>query len=178
MRLVFASVVAALAIVAAGCGGGSDENTTTTWADGVCSAVNTWTAAVQSAGDTLRDTSSLSVDSATSAVQSVIDATATLKTDVESLDPPELEGTDQAQQTVTDLTDTLESGADTLQQTLDTSGGGVSGLLERISTITSELGKMASAVGQAVTELQSNDAAGELKQAFEDADSCDAVFGS
>ena len=58
------------------------------------------------------------------AIQGVIDATKTLAEDVKTLDPPDLDAADQAQQTVSGLADTLETDADSLQKTLDESGGG------------------------------------------------------
>jgi hypothetical protein len=180
MRIAFASVVAALAvIVAAGCGGSSgSEDATVAWAGGVCSALTSWTSSVQSATTTLQDTSSLSAQSVTDAVQSVIDATTTLADDVKGLGKPDLDAADQAEQTVTELSDTLQTDADTLQKTLDESGGGVSGLLARVSTLSGTLTSMASAVGQAFSQLEQLDATGELEQAFKDADSCDSLTGS
>ena len=65
---------------------------------------------------------------------------------MKTLDPPDLDAADQAQQTVSGLADTLETDADSLQG-LDESGGGTPGLLDRISAITTTLGSMASAVG-------------------------------
>jgi hypothetical protein len=50
--------------------------------------------------------------------------------------------------------------------------------LENISTITTTLGSMASAVGQAFTDLEGLDAADELRTAFESADSCADLAGS
>jgi hypothetical protein len=178
MRIAFASVVAALAIVAAGCGGdGGSEDATATWADGVCSALDSWTSSVDAARTTFQDTGNLTVDSVSGAIQGVIDATNTLADDVQDLEPPDLDAADRAQQTVTDLASTLQSGADSLQQTLDESGGGVGGLVDRITTITGTLGTMASAVGQAFTDLRQIDATGELEQAFSDSDSCDQLVG-
>jgi hypothetical protein len=179
MRLALGSIIAALTLVAAGCGGSDNsQDATTAWADGLCSALTSWTGSVQGASETLQDTSSLSADSVSGAIQSVIDATATLADDVQALGRPELDAADEAQQTVTSLSDTLQTGADTLQKTLDESGSGLSGLLQQISTITSELRSMASAVSKAFSQLEQLDATGELEQAFNDADSCDTLVGS
>jgi hypothetical protein len=133
---------------------------------------------VQDAGASLQDTSSLSAESIETAVQSVVDATTTLASDVKDLGRPDTEAGQQAQDTVSELSGTLESDAATLQQAFeDASGGGMTGMLESISTITQTLASMASAVGQAFTELQDMDAADELETAFENADSC-ADLGS
>ena len=51
------SSLAVLAVLAAGCGGGgggsSDTESAQDWADGVCSAINTWTDSLKSAGQSL-----------------------------------------------------------------------------------------------------------------------------
>lgn len=176
MRGAVAASVALLAL-AAGCGGSSDETSATeTWANGVCSALQTWTDSVQSTASTLQDPSSLSADSVTAALNDVIDATSTLASDVKSLGPPETESGQQAQETLNQLAGTLEDDAGTLQDLLDSGGGsGINGLLDQISAVTKTLSSMASAVTQAFEDLQNLDAKGELQDAFENADSCDSL---
>ena len=71
-------------------------------------------AAVQDAGASLQDTSSLSADSIEAAVQSVVDATTTLASDVQDLGRPDTEAGQEAQVTVSGLSDTLEGDAATL----------------------------------------------------------------
>ena len=46
-------LVLALALAAAGCGGGKKEPTAQDWANGVCSAVSTWTTSLKSIGSSL-----------------------------------------------------------------------------------------------------------------------------
>ena len=64
-----------LAVLAAGCGGGGGGGNDTTsaqdWADGVCSAINTWTDSLRSAGQSLSG-GNLSKDSLESAAGDVI----------------------------------------------------------------------------------------------------------
>ncbi len=180
MRRALAPIVVAFALAAAGCGGSSDEgDATQAWAGGLCSALQTWSDSMQAASTTLQDTSSISPESIAGALGSVIDATSTLATDVKALGRPETESGQEAQQTVTELADTLETDAASLQKTLDTAGGaGLGGVLDQLATVTRTLGSMASAVGQAFQELQKLDAKGELQDAFESADSCDSLVSS
>jgi hypothetical protein len=174
VRSAVAIVVAVVALALAGCGSSDDGNDATqAWADGLCSSLQSWTESVQSAGTTLQDTSALSPESVGGALESVIDATSTLADDVKALGRPEIESAQQAEETVNGLADSLQTDANTLQQSLDDADeAGLTGLLEELSTITATLGSMASAVGQAFTDLQELDVQGELESAFTDADSC------
>ena len=180
VRTVVGIVVAAVALVGAGCGSSdSGGGETESWANGLCSSLQTWTEAVQAAGTTLQDTSSLSPESVGGAIEGVIDATSTLADDVKGLGRPDIESGQQAEETVTELADTLQADADTLQKAIDDAGGaGITGVLEQLSTITQTLGSMASAVGQAFTELQALDVQGELESALTDAGSCSGLAGS
>ncbi len=173
MRIAVGIVIAAVALLGAGCGSSDSGGGTEAWANDLCSSLQTWSESVQAAGATLQDTSSLSPDAIGGAIEGVVDATSTLADDVKRLGRPDTESGEQAEETVTALADTLQTDADTLQKALDDAGdAGLTGLLEQISTITKTLGSMASAVGQAFTDLQELDVQGELESAFTDADSC------
>jgi hypothetical protein len=178
VRVVVGIAVAAIAVLGAGCGSSDSGSATEAWANDLCTSLQTWTEAVQAAGTTLQDTSSLSPESIGGALEGVIDATSTLADDVKGLGPPDVESGEQAQETVTELADTLQTDAATLQDALDEAGdAGITGLLEQISTITQTFGSMASAVGQAFSDLQELDVQGELESAFTDADSCADFVG-
>jgi ABC-type transporter Mla subunit MlaD len=178
VRIALAATVAVLALVA-GCGGSDEGNATEQWASGVCSALQTWSESVQGAATSLQDTSSISPDSISTALNSVIDATSTLATDVKTLGRPDTESGQQAQETLTQLATTLEGDAAELQKLLDTSGGaGLGGVLDQLGTVTKTLGSMASAVGQTFDDLQQLDVKGDLQDAFESAGSCSSLVGS
>jgi hypothetical protein len=179
VRIVFGIVVASVALVGAGCGSSDEVSATESWASDLCTSVQTWSDAVQAAGTTLQDTSSLSPESVGDALEGVIDATSTLADDVTGLGPPDTESGEQAQDTVTELADMLQTDASTLQSALDDAGdSGLTGLLEQISTITTTLGSMASAVAQAFSDLRELDVQGELESAFTDAEACDGLARS
>lgn len=171
MRSLGALGLVSLALLAAGCGG-SEENGTVAWADGLCSALTTWTASLETAATTIRE--SPSAESLNAAVGDVIEATGTLADDVKGLGPPETEAGQQTEETLTELADALEEDASTLQQTLDQAAdGGLTGLLEAVPAVTRTFASMANAVGQAFTDLEQLDAKGELEQAFQGAESCE-----
>jgi hypothetical protein len=168
MRSLGALTLVSLALLAAGCGGSDDA--TAAWADGLCSALTAWTASVEAAATTIRE--SPSADSLSTAVDDVIAATGTLADDVKGLGRPDTDVGRQAEETLTELAGSLEEDASTLQQTLDQAGNGLTGLLEAAPAITGTFGSMANSVGQAFTDLEQLDAKGELEQAFQDAESC------
>jgi uncharacterized phage infection (PIP) family protein YhgE len=177
VRRALAVSTVVLALLASGCGGSSDEDATVAWANGLCASLTTWTSTFESTAQSLQDTGSLSEESVTAAVDDLVAATKTLADDVESLGPPELDSADEIEQSLTDLSDALQEGVTTIETTLDESGGGVSGLLESAATLTTTFGQMANAIGQTFSELEDADVKGELEQAFQDAESCDAITG-
>ena len=88
-----ALLVVALAGVAAGCGGSSDDETTAdptaAWASGFCSAVTTWTDDLQSITQQFTDTSNLSQDGLASAADDARTSTQELVDSLKALGAPE-----------------------------------------------------------------------------------------
>ena len=111
------SSLAVLAVLAAGCGGGgggggsSNTESAQDWADGLCSALNTWTDSLKSAGQSLSG-GNLSKSSLESAGNDVKDATAQRKDDLNGLGKPELSSGDEAQQSVEDLSNKIQQDVD------------------------------------------------------------------
>ena len=166
-----------LAALAAGCGGGGGGGNETTsaqdWADGVCSAINTWTDSLSSAGQSLSG-GNLSKDSVESAANDVKDATAQLKDDLSGLGAPDTQSGDQAKQTTDELSNNIQQGVDTIDGAAKdaTSGGSI---VTAITTVTSTLSTMASQVQTAFGELEKLDPGGELDSAFKNASSCKSL---
>lgn len=165
-----------LAVLAAGCGGGGGGDETTSaqdWADGVCSAINTWTDSLRSAGQSLSG-GNLSKDSLESATNDVKDATAQLKDDLSGLGTPDTESGDQAKQTTDELSKNIQEGVDTIDGAVKdaTSGGSI---VTAVTTVTSTLSTMGSQVQTAFGELEKLDPGGELESAFKNASSCKSL---
>jgi hypothetical protein len=102
-RSILAATVAGLALLAAGCGGSDDSSTDTSatseWADGLCSAINTWTTSIGSIGDTI-SAGDISKDSLTTAVDDAKSATETFTSDIEDLGKPDTEAGQQAKESI------------------------------------------------------------------------------
>jgi len=166
-----------LAALAAGCGGGGGGGNDTTsaqdWADGVCSAINTWTDSLRSAGQSLSG-GNLSKDSLESAAGDVKDATAQLEDDLSGLGAPDTKSGEQAKQTTDELSKNIQQGVDTIDGAVkDATNGG--SIVTALTTVTSTLSTMGSQVKTAIGELEKLDPGGELESAFKNASSCKSL---
>ena len=178
---VFAAV-AVVAVVALGCGGSDDEPSADTssssgtsaaaWADDVCSSLVTWQNVVTEAGSTLNDPKDLSVNALKDVVEGVVDATATLVTDVADLGPPDTDAGDAAQTQLKSLSDDLESQADVMSKAIATDSDTVTELLANLSTFTGALSSMKADVETTLKSIDGLDGGAELKDAFADAENC------
>lgn len=179
-RWLFLGVVAAAAAVAAGGCGGDDSSGTpaaTEWAGGLCTAVTTWKDSVTGATDSLQG-GNVTADSLKSAAADVEDATRTLADDLKGLGRPDTEAGQQAQETIDTLSGQLSDGADTIESAVEDASG-VSGALQAVSTVSSAFVTMGKQVSTAVSDIQGLEGGQELKDAFQQADSCSSyVSGS
>jgi hypothetical protein len=171
-----AAVVAALALVAAGCGGDSEPevSASTQWAGDLCTAVDTWQSSLASITSTL--TSDPTKDGLESAASDARDATETLIDTVKGLGSPDTESGDQAKSTVDSLADSLQTNVDTVENAVEDVSG-VQGLLTAVSTVSAAVANMTSELSSSLTELQSlGNVDNELRQSFSEAESCNGVI--
>jgi hypothetical protein len=173
MRWLLVSALAT-ALLVAGCGGdsgnGSDTTSPTEWADGLCSAVTTWTESLTSSEQTLQG-GNLTKESLQSVAGDVEDSTKTFVDDVKGLGKPDTEDGQKAKDELDGLTDELNSGADTIKSAVDDASG-ASSVLGAISTVSTTLQTMGQEVSSTFKQLEQLDPAGELEQGFQEADSC------
>jgi hypothetical protein len=184
LAVAWLAAVACIAVPAAGCGGGGNESggTTTTgtepvveWANGFCTAVISWKDQLTKIGQDV--VSSPSKDSLQQAVDDVKDANHKLSEDLSDLGKPDTESGQKVQQSLDDLSST----ADTEGQKIDDAvndASGVSGLLSAGATISSSLSAMYAAISNTFTALEDQDVKGEMKTAFDQANSCSSLRGS
>ena len=98
-----AALVAALALIAAGCGGDSEPevSASTQWAGDLCTAVSTWKSSISTIASTLAGNPTK--DGLESAASDAQDSTETLIDTVKGLGSPGTESGDQAKSTVESL---------------------------------------------------------------------------
>ena len=168
-KALLAAVLVSLVVVAAGCGK-SKPKSATDWANGVCSAVSTWTTSLADAADSLKN-GNVTKDSIQSAADDAQDATKTLRSDLKKLGKPNTQSGSEAQDTVNQLSDQISSGVSTIEDTVK-SVSSVSGALSAVTTVSSTLTTMNNEVTAAYQKLSSLDPGGELQQAFQQAPDC------
>jgi hypothetical protein len=166
------SILLAAAALAAGCGGGDDDSAASVWADDVCSAITDWTGSVASTAETL--SGNLSEEELRDAADDLESDTQAFVDDLRDLGTPDTEAGEEAQATLDELAGAVESSISTISDAVDEAAG-ATGVLAAVSAISTALSALADQVAVAFTELEALDAAGELEQAFEDADSCDEL---
>jgi hypothetical protein len=166
----------AAVVLAAGCGGSSQPETTTDWANGLCTAITTWKSSITSAADSLKggDISKASLQSAYDDVRS---ATSTFEDDIKGLGKPDTQAGEQAKDLLGSLAQEVDDGVQTIKDAVD-SASSVTGILKAVSVASATLGIMASQVSLTFRQLRNLDAAGELESAFKDADSCASLTAS
>jgi len=173
-KTLLATVVAALALLAAGCGG-SDESSsaspTDEWADGFCTAITTWTDSLQSVTDQFSSPSSLSTSAFEDAASDIKSSTQTLVDDLKGLGTPDTESGQAVKDSVDELSTTLESEVADIESAVD-GVSGLTGLPSAISSITTSLSAMGTAFASTLQSLESADVKGELQTALEDSPAC------
>lgn len=191
LTFALAAFVASFALVAASCGGDDESSSQTTtgsteasagasggeWADSFCSALTTWKDDLEQAAEPLADLSSLSEESIQQAADDARTATATLADSLKGLGRPDTSSGDQVRGSVQDLAAELENGANEIETAVE----GVSSAADipsAVGTITTTLTRIDTEVDGAVQTIEDADASGELKTAFDDADSCQELTNS
>ena len=164
------AVVAAL-VIAAGCGGGDDSSAAEQWASSACSAVNTWMSSIESIGDRVKeDPTKEGVDKA---YDDLMRSTQTLVDDLKGLGPPETEAGQEAEDAVNALADDLDQSLEEMQTAIDdAAGAGATGILSAISVVSANLATMGDDVSSTVDSLEQLEGGQELKDAFDNAESC------
>jgi methyl-accepting chemotaxis protein len=174
-RIAFLAVVAALALVAVGCGGSDDdENPAAAWASGFCSAVTNWTDELQTVTSQFSDTSNLSQDGLQSAADDVTSATDELVDDLRGLGAPETEGGEEIRSALDSLSTTLESEAASIEETVEGISG-LTGIPSAITAVTTSLSAMGNAFASTLQTIESADTGDELQTALEDSPECAGI---
>ena len=165
------AVCAAAIALTTGCGGGDgdDASATDEWASSVCTAVDSWRTSVDAAADAIqadptREGIQEAADDLTTATEKLVD-------DLNGLGRPETEAGQEAQESVDALTNELEQSVTTMENAVDDASG-ASGILNAVSVISGNLVTMGQSVTSTLTSIQELEGADELRQAFEQADSC------
>ena len=172
--------VVALATLAAGCGGKSSSSQSTSaastsaadWANGLCSAVSTWSTSVQTTTTSLKG--NVTEDSLKSASADATKATDEFVNDLKGLGTPDTESGKKAKETLDTLAGQLKTNVQTIDKAVNEASG-TSGALKAVSTVSSTLVTVGDQVTTAFTSIQQLDTKGELDKAFRNSEECKAL---
>lgn len=168
-RALVAALVAVAALLAAGCGG---EPEAQSWAGDVCDELNEWTEELrgiaqdaEAEGDVL-ETYRERIDAAE-------DATRDLAEDLADLGPPETEAGTEIEEELQTLADDLRARLALIRtQTEELQAGSLSAFLEGLAAIAEEVESAGAEIRASLDRIGELDPAGELRDGFEEADSC------
>ena len=176
MKLALAPLALAVVLVA-GCGGGGSSSSSSSpspqdWANGLCSAITTWSNSVKTAGESLKSGSLTEADlkNSTSEIKS---ATNQFAEDLKGLGKPNTDAGQQAKDAIDKLSTEINDDVDTLSSAVDdAAGNGTKGAVTAASSIATSLSTMSTQIAAAASKLQQADAKGEIEQGFRDAPAC------
>jgi septation ring formation regulator EzrA len=169
-------LTALLAFAAAGCGG-SDPSATEDWAGDVCSAVSDWQDQIEkSAADIREQLQSPGVDTLEAIkneITEAADASIDLSENLKSLEPPDTEAGDQAQQELEALGDQVDKTVDKTRETIEglPENASLTEVAEAVAPLLPSIQALATNVSGSITSLKERSS--ELKESFDKADSCE-----
>jgi methyl-accepting chemotaxis protein len=174
--VALALVVAAFALVAAGCGDDDEETSATAaWAEDFCTKVTQWQDEIEQIGDDLLD--SPSAEAFEDASQEASDTTDAFIEDIRELGGPETESGQQVEDSVNELADVVEEEKAKIEEAADDAEG-ATGALGAVSEIGTSISAMATALQSTLQAIEDGDASGELETAIEDTPACDELTGN
>jgi len=169
-------IAALLAFAAAGCGG-SDPSASEEWAGDVCSAVGDWQDQIeQSAADIREQLQSPGVDTLEAIkneITEAADASIDLSEELKSLEPPDTEAGDQAQQEVDALADQVDETVDKTRETIEglPENASLTEVAEAVAPLLPPLQALVTNVSATLTSVKERGS--ELNEGFQKADSCE-----
>lgn len=175
-----AGFVAVLALLASGCG--SSQSAEEKWANQVCGPIVTWQKQIKQlvsdAKSAVTSPSSGTIDTLKSDAQQAVDATSTMKSDLQSVGPAPGSDGQTAKQTVTTFTSQMTQIVDSLKSNLSgvSSSTSASQALTSLQAASAQISPLLTQAKSTVSSLEQTSS--DLKSGFQDASSCDSLTGS
>ena len=170
MRSYLAVVLVAILVgLAAGCGG-DDSNATQDWADSVCTDLNGWVSSIQTTVKGLTDKGlNIQKSDVTAAVDDAQSATNDLSSSLKDLGPPPDDSSaQQAKSELDQLGSEIQKQLDNVQQATSSNAS----TIQLAQTVGAAVSASAAAAKSTFETIQSLDVGEDLKNAFQDSDSC------
>jgi hypothetical protein len=172
-RALVGAIVAVAAALAAGCGSSDSSSGTTPtseWADGLCSAITTWTSSLTAISATVKE-GGLNKDTLSSAIDDAQTSTDTFTSSLKDLGTPDTDAGQQAKDSVDKLAADIDDDMQTIQDAVSNASG-AAGLISAVSTISTTLKTAGQQVSSTIEGFKSLDTKGELESAFTAAPGC------
>jgi len=168
-------VIVAAVVIARVADDDSGSLDTTAWADSVCSSLSDWQSSIASLADV---SGTLSRDSLREKLDDADAATEKLVADLRDLGAPDTAAGDELEQELDSAADELETSYESLkegaQEALDTDSP--TDFLRALADLAPDVQGLLTTIATTIDTLENSDAAeasrDEIRQAFEDADSC------
>ena len=172
-RQALALVVVALALVATGCAGDDEPETsaTTEWASGFCTATSTWADEVERIADDLSDLSSLSSDEIASAAEEARTATDAYVDELRGMGGPDTDSGQAVEDSLETLAGEIEDEMAEIEDAIEDISG-IAGITTAAREVRSSAAAMFVALQGAFQSISEADAEGELAVAFDEAEPC------
>jgi hypothetical protein len=174
-------LAALVVLVGAACGGSGGGSTTSAaaaaqdWANGLCTATNTYIQSLTSLGETLKG-GNVTRDSLNSAVDKAKSATQTFGDDIKAVGSPPVSDS-KTKKVLDDLSDDLSKDADTIKGALSDVSN-TSEALGAVSTVTATLATVGTQISSAYNQVKELDPKGTIQSAFQDTPACSSLIGS
>ena len=163
-----------LALVAAGCGGG--QSAEEKWANDVCTPINNWNTQIRQLINDAKSAVSApdanTVNKLKTDAQKAVDATNTLKSDLQNLPPAPGENGQTARDNFTSFAEQMSRTVNMLKASVSNLSAS-SDLTQAATALASAAGQLSTFTTQAKSAVSSAEqTSSKLKSGFEDADSC------
>lgn len=170
------TLLAVLALLAAGCGGSSDTKANEAYANSVCSAIGSWEQQIKGIASSF--SGSVTAASLETKVTQAEAATKTLVTQIKAVPPPDTSQGQAAKQQLDQLTTDINNTIDAAQTAItqiqaNPSAAAISAI---VATLAPQVQSLASETKSAISSLKG--AGGSLASAFKSTDSCKSLGGS
>jgi uncharacterized protein YoxC len=180
LPLILGGLAALVVLAGAACGGSGGSTTTNAqaaqdWANGLCTATNTYIDSLTSLGNSLKG-GNLTKESLDQALKNAKSATETFGDDVKGLGTPPVSDS-KAKDALDTLKDDLSKDADTIKNALSNVSN-VTQALSAVSTVTATLATLGTQISSAYNAVKQSDPKGTVQTAFKNAPACSSLIGS
>jgi prophage DNA circulation protein len=179
-----AAVVVLIVLVVAACGGSSKSSATTTassvqavqeWANGLCTATNTYVSSLSSMADSLKG-GNLGKGTLDDLVSQAKTSTQTFADSIKNLETPDVSDS-KAKQIFETLQSQRSDDADAIKKATSNVSDAAD-VLQAVSVVTTTLGKARTQVTDAYSQAKQLDTKDNVAQAFKSAPACKGLIGS